>query len=154
MTLRLKSTEERPPICSGKEFSTTTASSFNICKVTDGKSILKMLEQVMIQVEYDYFADRRLNIINPLFRELCLIIAEVLVLDQDTIIKINGSNISAHVVQEVFSQLRNDHVRLVFNNFRDVAERVFNKKAYLRTALYNSVFEIESHYANDIRVTF
>ena len=33
-------------------------------------------------------------------------------------------------------------------NFKEVSNRVYNKKAYLRTALYNSVFEIEAHFAN------
>jgi len=154
MTVHLRPVEDNLSTCSKKELNSTAFNSFHERKVSDGQSILKMLEQVMLQVDYNYFADRRLNFINPLYKELCLIIAEVLVLDQDTAIKINGSYISAHLVREVYSQLRNDHVCLVFNNFCNVSERVFNKKNYLRTALYNAVFEIESHYTNDIRLTY
>lgn len=113
-----------------------------------GQSIFEMLERVMIQVEYHCFADLHINRIDPLYKELCLIIAEVLVLNQDSIIKINGSNVCAHLVQEVFAQINNDHVRLVFNNFHNVSQHVHNKRAYLRTSLYNAVFEIESHYIN------
>jgi len=114
-----------------------------------GQSIFNMLEQVMRQVEYRCLADLRFNRVDPFYKELCLIIAEVLVLDPVSIIKINGSNIYAHLVQEVFLRLQNDHVRLVFKNFHNVPTRVYNKKAYLRTALYNAVFEIESDSVND-----
>ena len=114
-----------------------------------GQSVFDMLEQVMRQVEYPCFADLRFHRIDPLYKELCLIIAEVLVLDPVSIIKINGSNMYAHLVRDVFLRIQHDHVRLVFKNFHNVPTRVFNKKAYLRTALYNAVFEIESDSVND-----
>jgi len=113
-------------------------------------SVFQMLEQVKRQVEYHCFADLRFKRIDPFYRELCLIIAEVLVLEPNTIIAINGSKMSAYLVQEVYGQLRNDHLRLVFDNFNNVTNRIINKKAYLRTALYNAVFEIESHFINDM----
>lgn len=115
-----------------------------------GQSILEMLEQVMKQVEYHCFAGLRIKWIDPLYKELCLVIAEVLVLNPDSTVKINGSNMSTHLVQEVYSQLHNGHVRLVFENFSNVSAHVYNKKGYLRTALYNAFFEIESHYVNEI----
>ena len=112
-------------------------------------SIQEMLEKVMRQVEYHCFADLRFNRVDPLYKELCLVIAEVLVLNPVSVVKINGSNMHTHLVQEVYSQLQNDHVRLVYRNFLNVSTRVYNKKAYLRTALYNAVFEIESNSVND-----
>ena len=112
-------------------------------------SIHESLQQVMRQVEYHCFADLRFNRIDPFYKELCLVIAEVLVLDPTSCVKINGSNMRTHLVQEVYSQLHNDHVRLVFENFHNVSNHVYNnKKAYLRTALYNAVFELESNYIN------
>jgi len=111
-------------------------------------SFHEMLQQVMRQVEYHCFADLRFNRIDPFYKELCLVIAEVLVLDPVSIVKINGSNMSARLVQEVFTQLHNDHLRLVSNNFHNVSKHVYNKRAYLRTALYNAVFELESNYLN------
>ena len=120
---------------------------------TNGQSILVMLEKVMLQVEYHCFADLRFKRIDPLYKELCLIIAEVLILDKDSVIKINGSIIPVSLVQEVYLQINNDHVRLVFSNFSNVSNRIFSKKSYLRTALYNAVFEIESHYVNDMALT-
>jgi len=104
----------------------------------------------MRQVEYHCFADLRLKRIDPFYKELCLIIAEVLILDPETVIAINGSKLNAFLIQEVYGKLRHDHLRLVFDNFQNISHRVYNKKSYLRTALYNAVFEIESHLLNDM----
>ena len=112
-------------------------------------SIAGLLNQVMQQVEYPCFADLRTGYINPLYKELCLIISEVFAMNQDSFIKVNGSESPIRLVQEVYSQLRNDHIRLVFVNFHYVSNRVYNKRAYLRTSLYNAVFEIESHFVNN-----
>ena len=107
-----------------------------------------ILNCVLQQVEYQCFSDLRTGYVDPLYKELCLIIAEVFVLNPESVIKINGSITSTKLVQEVFEQLRNDHVQLVFTNFQDVSCRVYNKKSYLRTSLYNVVFELESHFVN------
>ena len=132
MTLHFKPIKASPLIYTGMNSDMSTTSGFSEEKTTGGKSILKMLEQVMLQVEYHCFTDLRFNRTDPLYKELCLIIAEVLVLDQESVVKINGSNISVRLVQEIYSQIQNDHVELVFTNFNNVSHRVLNKKAYLR----------------------
>jgi len=114
------------------------------------QSIFSMLDIVMVQVEYHCFADLRFKRIDPLYKELCFIIAEVMLLNRDSIIKVNGDYLCVHLLQDVFSQIRNHHIQLVFNNFQNVSNRVLNKKAYLRTAMYNAVFEYEAHSVNDL----
>ena len=111
-------------------------------------SIMDTLEKVMVQVEYQAFASLKWKWIDPLYYEMCLIISEVLVIDPESTFKLNGETINAHLVQEVFTHLRHDHLRLVFENLNNGSYQVYNKKAYLRTALYNAFFEIESHYGN------
>jgi hypothetical protein len=115
-----------------------------------GMSIFLMLDMVMAQVEYHCFADLCYKHIDPLYKDLCLIVAEVMLLNHDSIIRINGVGVSALLVQDVFSQIRNHHVQLVFDNFQNVSVRVINKKAYLRTALYNVVFEYEASFVNNM----
>jgi hypothetical protein len=107
-------------------------------------------ERVLYQVQYQGFESPRSHLIDPLYGELCLIIAEVFIMDPTAVININGVKTQVSVLQEVFSQLHNDHVRLVFTNFQDVSSKVYNKKAYLRTALYNAVFELEANYTNNL----
>jgi len=112
------------------------------------QSFSAALARVMRQVEYHCFADIRTRHIDPFYKELCLIISEVLVMNPQSVIKINGTGMPSGLVQEVYALIRCDHVRFVFENFQMVSCQVFNKKAYLRTALYNAVFELESHYIN------
>ena len=81
-------------------------------------------------------------------RELCYIIAEVYIIDPDSKVKVSDEILDAYLVQEIFRELTLEHLRLVSDNFKDQTELVKNKRAYLRTALYNSVFEIEAHYTN------
>lgn len=124
----------------------------SLCPSSSGNAPLlsfsDVLARVMLQVEYHCFADLRSGFIDPLYKELCFIIAEVLVLDPVVVIKVNGIQLPISLVHDIYAQLRNEHLRLVFSNFCDVSSRVFNKKAYLRSSLYNSVFEIVSQDVN------
>jgi hypothetical protein len=112
-------------------------------------SISVALNQVMQQVDYHCFADIHTRRTDPLYKELCLIIAEVFLLEPESVINVNGAPTPMRLVQDIYMHLRTDHIQIVFTNFQNVAFRIYNKKAYLRTALYNVVFEIESHYANE-----
>jgi hypothetical protein len=112
-------------------------------------SLSDTMDSVMRQVEYNCFADFRTRLVDPLYIELCLIISEVFLMDPEMFVKVNGSVILTRLVQDVYLRLRNDHLRLVFSNFQSVYSKIYNKKAYLRTALYNSVFELESSFIND-----
>lgn len=84
-------------------------------------------------------------------RELCYIIAEVYIIDPDSKIKIADEILDAYLVQEIFRELKLQHLELVESNFGDQTELIKNKRAYLRTALYNSVFEFEAHYKNLVK---
>lgn len=83
-------------------------------------------------------------------RELCYIIAEVYIIAPDSKIKISNEILDAYLVQEVFGELTLEHLRVVYANFREQTKLIKNKRAYLRTALYNSVFEIEAYYTNTV----
>ena len=111
-------------------------------------TIAASLDQIMRQVEYPCFANLRTGYIDPFYKEICLVISEVFLMNPDDTIKVSGSVTSIRLVQEIYTQLRNEHIRLVYVNFQGVSDRVYNKKAYLRSALYNSVFEIVSHFVN------
>jgi hypothetical protein len=113
-------------------------------------SFYEILEEVKVQVEFDCFKDREKAQAN----EICLIITEVMKLNPENEIKIAGVMLSVGMVQEVYGSLENDHIALVLENFQKVTYEIRNKKAYLRTAIYNAVFEFESHYENQYRKDF
>lgn len=83
-------------------------------------------------------------------REICMIMAEVYMMDPDKPIRISGEWLDGHVVQQVFCELQREHVEMVAGEFCRLTNDIRNKKAYLRTALYNSVFIIEAHYTNRV----
>ena len=101
------------------------------------------------QVEYDIILQGKL-IAPGLAREVCMIIAEVYMMDPDKPIRISGEWLDGHVVQQVFGKLTCEHICMVINEFCRLTIDVRNKKAYLRTSLYNSVFSFDAHYTNRV----
>lgn len=101
------------------------------------------------QVEYDALISRE-TISRGLVKEACMIIAEVYMMDPEKPIRVSGEWLDGHVVQEVFSELTSEHVETVIEEFCRLVCDVRNKKAYIRTALYNSVFSIGAHYHNRV----
>jgi len=119
--------------------------------VTSRPSLFEMLDKVKEKVEFQEFAKSLPNgkmRVDPLIEEICLIIAEVLIRPSGRVMRIRGQEIEAGVVQEVYGRLTHEHIELVADNFKKQTQLIHNKSAYLQTALYNSVFEINSHYTN------
>ena len=87
-------------------------------------------------------------------QEICMIITEVILLPDDTEIQIAGRKMNIALVRDVYSFLEYDHVLMVMDNFRHIKYKINHKKTYLRTALYNSVFELMSAIQNDINMEF
>lgn len=115
-------------------------------------SIFQTLAEVKKQVEYDCFGKTIKKtgkvIFDPLYEEICLIIAEVLVRPPESTMRIRGNMIETGIVQEVYRALTNEHVQMVYENFNAQASHVYKKSAYLQTALYNAVFELNANYTN------
>lgn len=120
--------------------------------VTSRPSLFATLEQVKMQVEYLSFAETikttGKTYIDPLYDELCLIIAEVLVRPPESTMRIRGGTIETHIVQEVYRALTAEHVQAVYKNFRAQTNHIYKKSAYLQTALYNAVFELNANETN------
>ena len=101
------------------------------------------------QVEYRIILhDGRLA--PALAHEICMIMAEVYMMNPEHPIRISGEWLDGHVVQQVFGELTREHVEMVIEEFCRLTVDIRNKKMYLRTALYNSVFSIAAHYANRV----
>lgn len=83
-------------------------------------------------------------------REIALIIAEVFLLDDEAKIRIGGNTLSAYIVKEVYQKIAHEHVELVIISFEKIKYEIRHKKSYIRTALYNSVFEYEMSVVNAV----
>lgn len=83
-------------------------------------------------------------------KELCLIIAEIERLPDTYDVQIAGEKLPAEMVREIFRMVEHEHIEMVIENFKKERREIAFKKSYLRTAIYNSVFELESHYINQV----
>ena len=107
--------------------------------------LMDVLELIKAQIELDTFSlsDKSFA------KEIALIIAEVMRLPESAEIRIEGNRFPAKMVQEVYSMLERENVQAVITAYRKAKYVIQHKKTYLRTALYNSVFETESRIENE-----
>lgn len=111
------------------------------------QSFSDCLNNVKDKLEYYVFQDK-IGQVNPQVEEIYRIITEVMMLNQSNNIHIGGNDMPVCAVQEIFYELHAENISQVIENFNAMPYQIKNKKAYLRTALYNSFFEIEASVAN------
>ncbi len=85
-----------------------------------------------------------------LYEQMCKIMTEVFRKDGNADVKIGRQTLKASKVQEVFEQVGYTELRFVADNVCAVRYKIKFIKAYLTTALYNSVFESELRIINDV----
>ena len=84
-------------------------------------------------------------------REIAMIIAEVLRLPETESVRIAGNNLPADMVADIFTYIEHEHVAEVIRRYREAKYEIKHTKTYLRTALYNSVFELNARIDNEVR---
>lgn len=102
-------------------------------------SFMRVLEEVREQIDWHLFA--RSEIYKPLAEEVAKIITEVYLLKDDYRIQIDGEGMEAGLVKEVYRQLTGAHVCGVLNRYRQVSTVIKSPRRFIRTCLYNAVFE-------------
>lgn len=106
-------------------------------------------EAVLRQVGgLEQFAERGRT--DPLYSELLLCMAELTLFPDAALLRVAGVELPAGVVKEVYGMLTAEHLREVRRAFCRITSPVRNRKAYLRTALYNAVFELEAGIINEV----
>lgn len=109
----------------------------SLCPV--GYTLRKQTEAALEQIEIEAFSERD----DPLARVLAGIIAEVYILPPVCTVRIEGEALPVETVREVYAGITHEHVEGVIARFRAADYRIRHIKSYLRTALYNSVFEFD-----------
>lgn len=129
-----------------------TSASFGQTSQFPVKSVGRLsaeTERVMEQVEFAYLPRGDL----ARAKEICMIIAEVRLLPPSAEVQIAGEKREAWFVSEVYANLTHDHIMMVLTNFKAAKYAIKAKKTYIRTALYNAVFELEHGIENDVQST-
>ena len=81
--------------------------------------------------------------------ELVELIAEVLAMPDTGTIRINGNDMPAVLVKKQYYKLRHDHIDYVRWTMKHNTTKVANIRAYLLTALYNSIITIGHYYESE-----
>lgn len=112
------------------------------------KSFWQTLDFIKLQVGYSRFLkDPDYN--SNRIEELCKIIAEIYCLTPETPVTIDGEELNAGLVQDIYSELDERHIAIVYDQYSKIDYEIKHKKTYLRTMLYNTAFEMEHHYENE-----
>ena len=107
--------------------------------------LMEVMDLIKAQIELETFSSTD----KDFAKEIALIIAEVMRLPETALIRIDGNGLPAGMVQEVYAMLEREHVEGVISAYRRAKYEIRRRKTYLRTALYNSVFETESRIENE-----
>ena len=78
--------------------------------------------------------------------ELVEMIVDVLRMPDTAVLRINGNEMPAVLVKEHYYKIRRDHIDYVRWTMRNNSRKVNNIRAYMMTALYNSVLTIGHYY--------
>lgn len=113
-------------------------------------SFFEVLQDVREQIDIACFVEDDKAQVN----EIIMMIAEMYCLPPQADVQIGGQKLPASMVKDVYSILTEDHVREVITKYEKAAYSIKFKKTYIRTALYNEVFEHESGFVNGFREAF
>lgn len=113
----------------------SVAENLSVCLSFD-----EAYERIRVQIEMECFP------VNMIVQatEVAGIIAQVYTLPKNGVIKVAGFARRVSDVQSVFDKLQNEHVVYVIDAFNKIKKDVRFKTAYIRSALFNAVFELTS----------
>lgn len=104
------------------------------------------LEDICEQIGADGYAG---TMHEAFAKEIALIIFDVMTLPPDCLIKIGRHDRRASGVQQIYGMLTYEHLCRAVQKFSSIGYEIKSPKTYLRTLLYNSVFELESRDINE-----
>lgn len=112
-----------------------------------GMTLYQVFVEVTKQIDFNSFPPHDRTQV----KDIAMIIAEVFRLPAHANVRIGGEDLPAEMVAEVFTMLTSDHVEYVLENLRARKYPIKSMKTYLRTMLYNSVFDITARIENELR---
>ena len=83
-------------------------------------------------------------------QQIAMVMAGMAQLPGDAAVRIGRETLPAYHVQQVYELLKHEHVEEIIRKYRKLTYRVDAVKTYLRTMLYNAVFEAVARLENDL----
>lgn len=116
-----------------------------------GEDMMEKMEtyRMLIQdnIDYECFVDRREK---EDVDELVELMVEILMLPDDTVVRIGGADKPVSVVKSRFLKLTYSHIEYVLFSLHRNTSKVANIRAYLLTTLYNSSMTMNHYYQAEV----
>lgn len=114
-------------------------------------SFMRVLDEVREQIGWPLLFARS-ETVRPLAEEVAKIITEVYLLPDDSRVQIDGEWVDTRLIKEIYRNITGDHVCRVIDNYRRARTVIKRPRQYLRTCLYNIVFEAALAEENEANV--
>jgi hypothetical protein len=108
------------------------------------ENVQKADERIKHQIGYDELLKKYINDLNIL-DEVVLCIVDMYY--SRTVI-VNGDKKPQEIIRSVISKVGYWNIEYVLERFMEYREPIKNKKSFMQSMIYNSVFEIDLHYKN------
>ena len=116
-----------------------------------GEDVIERMEtyRALIQenIDYDCFLDRREK---EDVDELIELMVEILMMPDDSVVRIGGADKPVSVVKSRFLKLTYSHIEYVLFSLHRNTSKVANIRAYLLTTLYNSSMTMNHYYQAEV----
>lgn len=116
-----------------------------------GEDVIERMEtyRVLIQenIDYECFLDRREK---EDVDELIELMVEILMMPDDSVVRIGGADKPVSVVKSRFLKLTYSHIEYVLFSLHRNTSKVANIRAYLLTTLYNSSMTMNHYYQAEV----
>ena len=116
-----------------------------------GEDVMEKIEtyRALIQdnIDYECFVDRREQ---EDVDELVELMVEILMMPDDSVVRIGGADKPVSVVKSHFLKLTYSHIEYVLFSLHRNTSKVSNIKAYLLTTLYNSSMTMNHYYQAEV----
>lgn len=99
------------------------------------------------QVDYNHLANKTNAWMGS---DVCKVMAEIYLMSPRALVRIGSEELEAELVQEVYREITQEHFEHVCEKLRRLAGFIRCPKPYIRTLLYNEVFEFECHVEADV----
>ena len=124
-------------------------SAGEVCPV--GEDVIERMEtyRALIQenIDYECFLDRREK---EDVDELIELMVEILMMPDDSVVRIGGADKPVSVVKSRFLKLTYSHIEYVLFSLHRNTSKVANIRAYLLTTLYNSSMTMNHYYQAEV----